>query len=63
MNPFQDKNPNQKEMAEENFKKIAEAYEVLSNKDKRKLYDRYGKQGLEGKLLFQSFTATNSKFL
>ena len=32
--------------AEEKFKDIAEAYEVLSNKDKRAVYDRYGEEGL-----------------
>ena len=41
-----DKNPNNKEEAEEVFKKVAEAYEVLSNADKRAVYDRYGKDGL-----------------
>ena len=35
-------------MAEETFKKIGEAYAVLSDKDKRAMYDRYGKEGLTG---------------
>jgi curved DNA-binding protein CbpA len=39
-----DKNKGNKE-AEEMFKKIAEAYEVLSDKDKRKIYDTYLPQG------------------
>lgn len=37
-----DKNPDNKKMAEEKFKEIAEAYSVLSNKDKRANYDRFG---------------------
>ncbi|HMQ00666.1 MAG TPA: DnaJ domain-containing protein, partial [Cyclobacteriaceae bacterium] len=36
-----DKNPDNKE-AEEKFKEAAEAYEVLSNAEKRAQYDRFG---------------------
>jgi len=42
-----DRNPGDKE-AESKFKEAAEAYEVLSNEDKRSLYDRFGHEGLRG---------------
>jgi len=42
-----DKNPNDKS-AEEKFKEAAEAYEVLSTKEKRQRYDQYGHAGVGG---------------
>lgn len=43
-----DKNPDDKETAEANFKTICEAYEVLSDPEKRAKYDHEGRQGLNG---------------
>lgn len=43
-----DKNSGNKEQAEEDFKRIAEAYSALSDPQKRKVYDRMGKAGLQG---------------
>ena len=42
-----DKNPGDKE-AEEKFKEAAEAYDVLSNEDKRARYDQFGHAGMGG---------------
>jgi len=45
-----DKNPGNKE-SEEKFKEAAEAYEVLSDENKRGRYDQFGHAGLGGKLV------------
>lgn len=42
-----DRNPDNKE-AEEKFKEAAEAYEMLSNEQKRSQYDQFGHAGMEG---------------
>ncbi|KIM08817.1 MAG: molecular chaperone DnaJ [Sulfurovum sp. FS06-10] len=42
-----DRNPNDKE-AEDKFKYLGQAYEVLKDEKKRAIYDQYGKAGLEG---------------
>jgi len=42
-----DKNPGDK-AAEDNFKEAAEAYEVLSNQEKKQRYDHYGHAGVGG---------------
>eukprot|EP00249_Psilotum_nudum_P016828 c26001_g2_i2 orf=372-1397(+) len=45
-----DKNPNNKKEAEAKFKQISEAYEVLSDPQKRVVYDQYGEDGLKGQM-------------
>ncbi len=42
-----DKNPGNKE-AEDHFKEAAEAYEILRDPEKRKIYDQFGHDGLKG---------------
>ena len=42
-----DKNPNDK-TAEDKFKEAAEAYEILSNPEKKQRYDHYGHAGVGG---------------
>jgi molecular chaperone DnaJ len=43
-----DRNQGSKE-AEERFKEVTQAYEILRDPDKRALYDRYGEQGVKGR--------------
>ena len=42
-----DRNPNDPK-AEAAFKQISEAYEVLSDEGKKRVYDQYGEEGLRG---------------
>ena len=48
-----DRNPGDKE-AEEKFKEAAEAYQVLSDDEKRRIYDQFGHEGLSGNQGFYS---------
>jgi molecular chaperone DnaJ len=52
-----DRNPGDKE-AEKKFREAAEAYDVLSDTEKRQRYDRYGHAGLEG-AAFHDFRSTD----
>ena len=42
-----DKNKDGKEEAESKFKEISEAYQVLSDENKRKIYDNHGEEGIK----------------
>ncbi|XVF51735.1 hypothetical protein PTKIN_Ptkin04bG0208800 [Pterospermum kingtungense] len=42
--------PHMKEIATENFQRICEAYEILSDENKRQVYDIYGMEGLNFEL-------------
>src|SRR4249920_2079928 len=53
-----DKNPGDKE-AEVKFKECAEAYEVLSDPQKRQRYDQYGHQGVSGQHDFSHMDVTD----
>ena len=52
-----DRNPENRSRAEQEFKRIAEAYEVLSDSQKRAQYDRYGHAGPD-----QGFTFGDTDF-
>jgi molecular chaperone DnaJ len=56
-----DRNPDNKE-AEEKFKEATEAYEILSDGDKRARYDRYGHQGVRGGADFGQYSNINDIF-
>jgi molecular chaperone DnaJ len=49
-----DRNQGSKE-AEERFKEVTQAYEVLRDPEKRAMYDRYGEQGMKGRGGAQGF--------
>ncbi|KXN73140.1 putative heat shock protein [Conidiobolus coronatus NRRL 28638] len=42
-----DRNPNDKDNANKKFKEVSEAYEVLSDSNKREIFDTYGEEGLK----------------
>lgn len=56
-----DRNPDDPE-AETRFKEASEAYEVLTNDEKRQIYDRYGHDGLRGRGYEPNFTDASDIF-
>lgn len=56
-----DRNPDNKE-AEGKFKEAAEAYEVLSDAQKRQKYDQFGHSGMQGGTDYHNFSDLNDIF-
>ncbi|MEN0062855.1 MAG: molecular chaperone DnaJ [Myxococcota bacterium] len=50
---------NREEGAEAKFKEASEAYDVLSNDDKRRIYDQFGHEGLKGRGMGPEVNFTN----
>eukprot|EP01055_Gregarina_sp_Pseudo9_P001596 Gregarina_sp_Pseudo_9__1595@NODE_2074_length_1168_cov_30_584588_g1915_i0_p1_GENE_NODE_2074_length_1168_cov_30_584588_g1915_i0NODE_2074_length_1168_cov_30_584588_g1915_i0_p1_ORF_typecomplete_len323_score44_94DnaJ_C/PF01556_18/3_5e51DnaJ/PF00226_31/2_7e25RE_AlwI/PF09491_10/0_3_NODE_2074_length_1168_cov_30_584588_g1915_i01241092 len=46
--PDKHPDPEAKRVAGEHFKDVAEAYDVLSDPEKKKIYDQFGEEGLKG---------------
>ena len=53
-----DRNPDNKQQAEEKFRECTEAYSVLSDAEKRQVYDTYGHAGLSGSAGGVDFSGT-----
>ncbi len=56
-----DRNPDNKEESEKQFKEIGEAYSVLNDAKKRKTYDQFGEDGLNSNFSGAHFTFNNAE--
>nr|AZL94400.1 DJP1-like protein [Nephromyces sp. MMRI]AZL94401.1 DJP1-like protein [Nephromyces sp. MMRI] len=52
--PDKHNSPDDKAKAEQKFKDISQAYTVLSDKEKRKLYDKYGSESIKNNVVFEN---------
>jgi len=63
-----DKNPDKKDESEKKFKEISEAYQILSDPEKRNIFDNYGEEGIKqdnngsGGMNFNNFENANDIF-
>lgn len=57
-----DKNTSNREVAEKMFKQVSEAYDVLSDESKRKIYDKFGEEGLKNGIPDDAAKSMGSNF-
>ena len=57
-----DANPDNRKEAEAKFKELNEAYETLSDKQKRQMYDQFGPEGPSGFNGFGGFNGQNGSY-
>ncbi|ORM40870.1 DnaJ -like protein subfamily B member 4 [Babesia sp. Xinjiang] len=61
--PDKHPDPAAKQKAEDMFKNVSEAYDVLSDPEKRKIYDQFGEEGLKGTAGTQGHSAAGHQYV